>query len=380
MPEITYSLAEKANIKQRYENWLTAIGLQSVDNLRPSKYLTALADKHIEGEKSIDEIERLIHEYYSDGEGRNAAKEERQDEADIVSVRIAKLLETKTFTLTENSLKAIHKKLFANFKEYTPGKYRRHDIIKKEWVLDNDTVQYGHWDMLEDEIALLINKEQHFDYSSRSTKEQVQHIADFVSEVWVQHAFLEGNTRTTAVFAIKHLRSIGFEINNEPFEEHSRYFRNALARANYRNGVRMIEKNNKFLLRFFQNLLLHGNHELKNREIHIFWHDDMKEVKPCVFRYDVEDDGGNARIGERISERISPYYYRITTELSKTERKNSEMIKQYVNEHKYIDSATAASVIGKSQETAKKLLSKMAKCEMLVAIGSTKNRHYRVPE
>ena len=37
------------------------------------------------------------------------------------------------------------------------------------------------------------------------------------------------------VFAIKYLRSQGFQVNNELFEQHSWYFRNALVRANYRN-------------------------------------------------------------------------------------------------------------------------------------------------
>jgi fido (protein-threonine AMPylation protein) len=369
MPEITYSPAEKANRRQRYENWKTAIGLQAVDNLRPSKYLTALAEEHIEGRKTIDEVEALIAEYYTDGEGQGAAKEERQEEADTVSARITKLLETRTFTLTENSLKAIHKKLFAGYKEYTPGKYRHHDIMKKEWVLDSDTVQYGHWDMLEDEIALQIHQEQRFDYSALSPEQQVRHIADFISQVWVQHAFLEGNTRTTAIFAIKHLRSIGFDVNNEPFEEHSRYFRNALARANYRNGVRKVEKDNKYLLRFFENLLLHGRHNLRNREIHIFWTDEMEEVSPGVFRTpsrnDVVSDGANDGVNDEVNDGVK---------LTATER----LVLHEIIKNNRVTAAELTSITGKSIRTVERAFKSLKEKREILRVGADKNGHWVV--
>lgn len=67
------------------------------------------------------------------------------------------------------------------------------------------------------------------------------------------------------VFAIKYLRSQGFQVNNELFEQHSWYFRNALVRANYRNLSKGISYEPLFLIRFFRNLLLGEKNILKNR-------------------------------------------------------------------------------------------------------------------
>jgi len=277
MPKITYDRAETAGYQKRFDNWKTAIGLQAVDRLSPSEYLTALAQDHIEGTKTIDEVEALIEGYYAKADNHKAAEHTRQDEADLVSTRIAKLLETRTFALTENSLKAIHKKLFAGFKGFTPGTYRSYDIVKSEWVLDGDTVQYGHWETLDDEIALLIHQEQGFDYAKLGAVDKVLHIASFTSKLWVQHALLEGNTRTTALFVIKYLRSIGFILDNRPFEDNSWYFRNALVRANYRNATIGITADDVYLKRFFGNLLLDEHHDLKNRIIHIHWGRNQNE-------------------------------------------------------------------------------------------------------
>ena len=271
MSEITYDPAEKASYKERFDNWKTAIGLQAVDNLTPSVYLTQLAQEHIEGKLTISDVERLIEGYYESSENRIAAESTRQNEADLISARIAKLLETKTFALTENSLKTIHRKLFSGFTDYSPGKYRKYDIVKSEWVLDGDTVQYAHWDLLENEVALLVHNEQAFYYSELSTEEKVNHIIDFTSKLWVLHAFLEGNTRAIAILIIKHLRSLGFNTENEPFDKNSWYFRNALARANYRNSAIGIAADNTYLRYFFGNLLLQETNELSNRMLHIHW-------------------------------------------------------------------------------------------------------------
>ena len=93
----------------------------------------------------------------------------------------------------------------------------------------------------------------------------INHIVDFVTLLWQNHPFREGNTRTTAVFVIKYLRSIGFEVNNDLFAENSWYFRNALVRANYRNPLKNIEPDRSFLIKFFRNLMLGEQNDLKNR-------------------------------------------------------------------------------------------------------------------
>jgi fido (protein-threonine AMPylation protein) len=93
-------------------------------------------------------------------------------------------------------------------------------------------------------------------------------MAGFISGLWQIHIFGEGNTRTTAIFLIKYLRKLGFkQVNNDLFADHSWYFRNALFRANYEDLSRGIYRTEKFLIHFLSNLLLHGNHALKNREM-----------------------------------------------------------------------------------------------------------------
>jgi len=190
--ELSYENAETASPVDKKQNWLTAFGLQAVDNLKPSEYAVELSKEHISGKMSIYQVENTIEKYYKQ-KGNFDAKS-RQNEADIVSARIVKILSNKSFSLNENSLKNIHKILFKNFKDYNPGKYRKIDIIKAEWVLDSDTVQYAHFENIEDEIALILNKEE------QAKKIDIAHISNFISKIWLVHPFLEGNTRAVAVF------------------------------------------------------------------------------------------------------------------------------------------------------------------------------------
>ena len=260
--ELTYENAETASPADKKLNWLAAFGLQAVDNLKPSEYAVKLSEKHIAGKMSIYQVENTIEKYYN---GKNFDTKSRQNEADIVSARIVKILSNKTFSLSENSLKNIHKTLFKGFKNCEPGKYRKMDIVKAEWVLDSDTVQYAHFEDIEDEIALILNKEE------QAKDIEINHILNFISKIWQIHPFLEGNTRTTAVFAIKYLRNLGYKVDNSPFEKNAKFFRNALVRSNYRNAVLNINRENKFLVKFFENILQGKNHKLQNRELHIHW-------------------------------------------------------------------------------------------------------------
>ncbi|MDR2580144.1 MAG: Fic family protein [Fibromonadaceae bacterium] len=261
--ELTYENAETVSPGDKKQNWQTAFGLQAVDNLKPSEYAVKLSEEHISGKMSIYQVEDTIERYYKQ-KGSFDAKN-RQNEADIVSARIVKILGNKSFSLNENSLKNIHKILFKDFKNYNPGKYRKMDIIKAEWVLDNDTVQYAHFENIEDEIALILNKEE------QVKKIDINHILNFISKIWQVHPFLEGNTRTVAIFAIQYLRNLGYKIDNSSFEKHAKFFRNALVRSNYRNAVLNINRENAFLINFFENVLQGKEHKLQNRELHIHW-------------------------------------------------------------------------------------------------------------
>ena len=110
-----------------------------------------------------------------------------------------------------------------------------------------------------------LEQERNFSYKGLTMDQVVEHIAKFISGIWQIHPFGEGNTRTTAVFAIKYLRSIGFDVNNDLFADNSWYFRNALVRANYRNVRKGVEPDMSFLVSFFRNLMMGENNELKNR-------------------------------------------------------------------------------------------------------------------
>ena len=142
---------------------------------------------------------------------------------------------------------------------------RTYDISKDEWVLRGDTVLYSRWQDLRMALDYDIEQEKQFVYKGLSMAESIEHLAVFISDIWQTHPFCEGNTRTTALFVIKYLKSIGFEVNAEVFEQHSWYFRNALVRANYKNVAKGISRDFSFLILFFRNLLMGEQNELNNQ-------------------------------------------------------------------------------------------------------------------
>lgn len=99
--------------------------------------------------------------------------------------------------------------------------------------------------------------------------EIIHHLAVFVSRLWQIHIFGEGNTRTTAVFLIKYLRTLGFSATNDIFAANAWYFRNALVRANYTNLQKNVHETTEYLELFLRNLLLDEQNELHNRNLHI---------------------------------------------------------------------------------------------------------------
>lgn len=247
--------------------WQTAIGLQDVDGLKPSDYLLDSAKRNIEGDITFDEVKARIDSYYQSKAGRIDA-EDRTEEADKVSARIAEILTEPTFNFSPEYLFQIHRRLFTGVFNHA-GSVRVCNMIKKEWVLDGDTVLYSSFDMIGRTLDYDFREEKNTDYSLLSAQQAVRHIAKFISGIWQIHPFREGNTRTTAVFAIKYLRNFGFDIDNDVFSSNSWYFRNALVRANYVNYPKNIHANLTFLNNFFENLLLDTNHPLKNRIMHV---------------------------------------------------------------------------------------------------------------
>ena len=243
--------------------WQTAIGLQAVDDLKPSEYLIQTARQHIEGDITIEEAKRLIDNYYQSKAVRTDI-EDRTEEADKVSARITEILSEKTFTLSPVEYIAIHRHLFQGIYKFA-GKVRDYNISKKEWVLKGETVLYASADSIRETLDFDFMQEKNFSYKDLNINDAITHIAKFISGVWQIHAFGEGNTRTTAVFTIKYLRTFGFDISNDIFANHSWYFRNALVRANYNNLGKGIYATTEYIEAFFRNLILSEHNELKNR-------------------------------------------------------------------------------------------------------------------
>ena len=257
---------------EKSEAWQTAIGLQAVDGLNTSAYLLDTAKEHIEGRISIDEAQKRIQSYYEQKSDRTEIENETK-EADIVSARITKLLGEKSFQFSPAEWATIHRRLFEGVFKHA-GQYRTYNITKKEWVLKGDTVIYADYNSIRDTLDYDFKTEKEFSYEGLSVEASVKHLAKFASDIWQIHPFCEGNTRATAVFMIKYMRTFGFRTNNDAFKENSWFFRNALVRANYNDLQKDIHSTTKYLEMFFDNLLLGTDHELKNRYMHIDYVDE----------------------------------------------------------------------------------------------------------
>lgn len=266
--------AEKAKV------WKTAIGLQQVDGLKPSEYLIETAKQNIEGVITLDEVQKRIENYYQ--QNPTKTEEDRTEEADKVSARIAEMLSEQSFSFSPAEYLAIHRRLFTGIYKFA-GKIRDYNITKKEWVLNGETVLYASADSLRATLAYNFEQERKFSYKGLNEQEILEHITQFISNLWQIHIFGEGNTRTTAIFLIKYLRKLGFKnVNNDLFADYSWYFRNSLVRANYEDLSRGIFRTDKFLIRFLSNLLLRGNFSLHNREMHILVDTVNNTVKPRI--------------------------------------------------------------------------------------------------
>ena len=247
--------------------WSTAIGLQAVDGLKTSKYLIDTAIQNIEGKITMKEAQGLIDSYHEE-RPVHLSDEERTEEADKVSSRIAEILSENAFSFSPNEYISIHRKLFQGIYKHA-GKIRDYNITKKEWVLDGATVMYGSASELRATFEYDFSQEKDFSYKGLSIDEIIHHLAVFVSRLWQIHIFGEGNTRTTAVFFIKYLRTLGFSATNDIFAKNAWYFRNALVRANYTNLQKGIHETTEYLEVFLRNLLMNENNELHNRDLHI---------------------------------------------------------------------------------------------------------------
>lgn len=260
--ETSTRLAGKA---MRRHYWATAIGLQAVDGLEVSPYLRELAQSYEQGRCTLQETGELIRAYHTaEGSDRQATAE-----ADLVSQRIAEMLEAGSFAFTPDMLLLVHRTLFQDMDEeaYRPGQYKTERLVKQEDILNGDSVLYADPTMIQASLDYLFREESRESYGTSLSETDVARLAKFVSLLWQVHPFVEGNTRTVAVFSELYLGSLGFTVGNEPFQKHTRYYRDALVRANYRNNEAGILPERGPLEAFYGNLLLDAGHPLNREEL-----------------------------------------------------------------------------------------------------------------
>ena len=346
--------------KERAQLWRTAIGLQQVDGLEVSDYLKELAKKNIEGEISIDEVQKLTKAYYISKTKREQNDDEKE-EADKAAGNIRKILSTHTLDFSTNGYISLHRRIFNGVFKHA-GQIRDYDFTKPEFVLRGGTVNYLNWEDLRIALDYEINREKQFDYRGLSSDELIEHIAQFVSGLWQIHAFREGNTRTTAVFTIQYLRSIGYEVNNELFASHSWYFRNALVRANYKNAVQGINYEPIYLERFFRNLLLGEQWELKSRYLVI--------NPPAEYAEQSRKDVGN--VTGNVTEKVTSVTENVIEKLTDRQRQIVKMVAQYP----FMTTTLMAQNMKVSLMTIRRDIEKMS--HVIRHVGPDKGGHWEI--
>ena len=262
-------------MKKKYSNKYlisTGIGLQDVDHLENSEYFLNESKRYISGEISLEDLKNNINEYYKN----KPDDESRTKEADDVSARIATLLSDDSFSFTVGQLLSIHRFLFDGLLKH-PGQLRKYNFTKSEWVLNGDTVIYGDYRELEATLQYDFKVEKDFKYKGLSINKIIDHLALFIANLWQIHVFEEGNTRTIAVFVIKYLRTLGFDVTNDIFAKNAWYFRNALVRANYNDFRNGEFEDRSYLILFLRNLLLGEENELKSRNLHVIYGSMLSE-------------------------------------------------------------------------------------------------------
>lgn len=260
-----YIEEEETKYKSRKQEWDMAIGLQEVDNLKPSKYLEKLLDENITGMKTVYEVEEELKQYYVEKD-LTEKKIVEEYECDLVATRIVKLLQEDNFELSVDYIKYVHKYLFEDIYDFA-GQFRKVDISKQERILNGDSVSYGDHKTIESSLAYDISMEKKKNYKIIDIVDIINNITYFTSRIWQVHPFREGNTRTTALFIEKYLTSLDYNTDNTIFKDKSIYFRNALVRSNYFNNYLNIKEDNVYLIRFYENLLLGKNNNLHSKDL-----------------------------------------------------------------------------------------------------------------
>ena len=358
--------------QERGRAWQTAIGLQEVDGLKTSSYLLETARRHIEGDITISEAKQLIDSYYKSQSGRKEIENERTEEADKVSARITELLSEQTFNFSPAQYTSIHRRLFEGIYKFA-GRIRDYNITKQEWVLRGATVYYASADTISETLEYDMGQERNYSYEGKSIDEAISHLTRFCANLWQIHAFGEGNTRSTAVFMIKYLKTLGFKVTNDLFATNSWYFRNALVRANYSNLQEGITETIVFLERFFRNMLLGETTPLRNREMHLDW-------KPEADVQSANSDSKSAKT--EIQSASSALRNDNSVQILPPKCKNCTLeevaVLRVILQNPSATQKSIANEIGKSERTVKSITARLTEQGILRRVNGKRNGYWEI--
>ena len=369
-----YFKAEEPGRRERADAWATAIGLQKVDGLTPSQFRFDTAKEHIEGRITQNQARRRIHDYYAAGAGRppyQDAKAEAtkpdpaKEEADKVSERIVAVINDGGFAFTPEYYISIHAKLFKGVLP-SAGKLRTVNIRKREWVLKDDSVTYGDASTLKQSLIRDFIDEREFDYGGKTPRKIIPHFARFIAQIWQLHPFGEGNTRTTAVFTIKYLNSLGYRVTNNMFRDNSWYFRNALVRANYAYCERDVKRDWSYIEKFFRNLLLGEKNEMKSRYLLIGLTDeDKQKIRELT-------EGGQKEVVRKSGKKKAVRKKR----LEKSGKKTVDVLWELLKDNPRFTLADMVEVLGITRSTVQKHIANLKAAGRLRRVGPDKGGHW----
>ena len=354
-----YYEATEPGRRERAYAWATAIGLQDVDGLKPSKYLLKTAKRHIEGEISQEDARRLVDEYYETKEAHDIPDDVK--EADKVAARMIAIIESPTFNFSVAYYLGLHRQIFEGVFKFA-GEIREVELMKREWVLNGDSVQYTPSCMVKDTLEYDFERERKFKYKGLSEDAFVEHFAAFISGIWQIHPFREGNTRTVGLFAIKYLRSKGYDVTNDLFAEKSYYFRNALVRANYENTKFGIEKTQLPLEEFFKVLIYGCNLELRNRYLRVGseYGTALAEATKNLHR---------ANVGTNVGVNVGVKSTNLSAALNASEK---EAVKVILRDPR-VSAARLAEILGIGKRQSERIMAALKVKAGLKRRGATKN-------
>ena len=224
--------------EERQQAWDIGAGLQAVDGLAPSVEAYAVVDGYVNGHVSYNQVEKELCARYDCSRALTDA-ERAQREADVSAARIMQYVNHEDFVFSPGGLLSAHGHFFAGLlpDRRWVGRWRTQSISKPEPVLGGRSVQYA----AAAEIASILD----YDFAQERARtvpdddsRVIGQVLRFASAVWQVHPFREGNTRATAAYVIAYMRSLGVNLTNEPFMQHSRFFRDALVLDNAAGRLR----------------------------------------------------------------------------------------------------------------------------------------------